>query len=74
MPEPRRIVIEFEVTNASFEDKFFEEVRAVLGQAYRKLMDQAVREVATHCDAPEASDILKDTNGNTIGTVGLETE
>lgn len=67
-----KVLIEFEVDGATFEDNFTGEVLSVLQQAAVKICNQSTREDGCVCTTPEADDILLDNNGKRIGTVGLE--
>lgn len=69
-----KVKIEFSTNNAAFEYGFEEELGYILHQATQKLFEQRRRDPATVCDAPESADLLKDTNGNTVGTVQLVEE
>lgn len=48
------------------------ETEYLLRQCLRKIGAQLKRDPATACDALEADDVLKDLNGNTVGTVKVE--
>ncbi len=63
----KKIRIEFDTTNAAFEAPG--EIDRILLQARDKIQRQQMRAPATHCDAPEAADVLMDSNGNTVGRV-----
>jgi hypothetical protein len=66
-----RVLIEIECDNASFEDSLEAEVSFVLGGAVMKILKQLSRKPCV-CDAPEVSDKLLDSNGNTVGRVVVE--
>lgn len=63
-----KVKIEFCCDNAAFEDGFASELRKILTQARDKILVQRKRKRVI-CTAPEADDVLMDTNGNTVGTV-----
>lgn len=64
-----RVKIEVECDNAAFQDgQLYNELRRILRQALRKVPKLRRRKPCL-CDAPEADDVLLDTNGNTVGRV-----
>jgi len=59
-----KVVVEFETLNAAFEDDFEGEVESVLEQAKDEILlcrDNNIR----------GSGVLRDVNGNTVGTVSV---
>lgn len=46
-------------------------LRYVLHRVPMKVREQLQREPGCLCDAPEAADVLKDINGNTVGQLRL---
>jgi hypothetical protein len=66
-----KVKIEFRIDNDAFEILGDLEYDNILRQAIRKIKRLRERPPAI-CDAPEADDILKDSYGNTIGTVSVE--
>lgn len=64
-----KVLIEFDVDNDAFVVGFSAELRRVLSTAAHKVVEQRRRKPATVCTAPESADILRDVNGNSIGTV-----
>lgn len=63
MAEPTKVRIEFNVDNAAFEDDFEHELDLILKRAKRTLLFQK--------DKISSADRLRDSNGNTIGSVSL---
>ncbi len=69
-----RITVVFETDNSAFDGAdFYPEVRRVFKQARKKVQQLRERRPVL-CSAPEAADLLKDSNGNTVGTVKIERE
>lgn len=66
-----KITVEFGTENAAFSEDFEGEIRYVLFQARRKIMEQLERPDCL-CDAPESADKILDHNGNTIGRVEVD--
>jgi hypothetical protein len=69
--EPR-IVIELAMKSAAFEDDPEAELRRVMQQAWTKAERQLARAPGVVCDAPEADDVLLDSNGNRCGVIRVE--
>jgi len=65
-----KVKIEFDTDNAAFEGEGLGlELARVLGRARLNILSQMARRPGCVCDAPESADKLRDSNGNTIGTV-----
>lgn len=75
LPTPGSVmkaIIEIELGNAAFEDDLYGELQRILGTVPRKVYKQLSRAGGCLCTAAEADDLLKDVNGNTVGTVRVE--
>lgn len=64
-----RVTVEFEMTNASFEDDQLGELKRVFSSCVDKVVGQLERAPGCICDHEEIDDVILDVNGNRIGTV-----
>jgi len=67
-----KVTITFDTDNAAWEDDPTGELHDVLEQAYAKVLEQINTPAATVCTAPEAMHKLLDINGNTVGSILVE--
>ena len=66
-----KVTVEFSIDSAAFEEDLPQQVFDTLVQAAGKAVRQLGREPGCICTHNEADDVLKDANGNTIGTVAV---
>lgn len=62
-----KAIIEIEMDNAAFEDDLHGELQRILGTVPRKVYGQL-----SCAGGTRKADLLKDVNGNTVGTVRVE--
>jgi hypothetical protein len=69
-----KIVIEIDCGNAALHDDPPNELRRILATVPGKVAAQLERDGRCICEALESADMLKDINGNTVGTVKIVRE
>jgi len=68
-----KIYIEIECDGAAFEDRLSAEVAYLLGGVVGKI-DRMLKRKPCLCEALESDDLIKDSNGNTVGRVKVRKE
>ena len=63
--------IEVDMSNDAFVEDPLGELVRVLSTVVNKVRNQRDRDPRCICDAPEIDDVLKDVNGNTVGSIKL---
>jgi hypothetical protein len=68
-----KATIEFDITLDS-KHTAKDNIEAVLSSVADKIFNQMQREAGCICEHPESDDIVKDINGNTVGTITVEAD